>query len=280
VSKLKKFALLSSRTGSAVRTDRVVTLLVCAACAVAFTFAAAMAVYANNEHMVDAKEWVEHSHDVLTGIQTQGQRLDRVGSSMQLFQATGEERNLSSAQAAAATMRVGAENLQTLVRDNPSQTQHAKDLDVAIEALSHSLDSTKTSRAIPEREIRESRSALTTLQNEERALLKQRDSETQKTTTHSLLLGVAFLCSSLLAIIVLFGFLIRDALSRRAFEQQLSVANDSLEETVQQLKRHGTDAVFLKSARDELQLCVTSLEAQQCTEGIFWNSFQAAGGRP
>jgi diguanylate cyclase (GGDEF)-like protein len=254
------------RSSAPMKVGKVVPLLVLSALgSVIFTCAGAMVVYSNNQHMVDARDWLEHSHNVLTLLQTQGQRLDRINSSMQLYKATGDDRNLSSAQTTAAAMRVGVDNLETLVRDNPSQTQHAKDLDTLLDSLSHALDNARVSRAIPEKDIRESRSAITVIQNEERTLLTQRTSDTQKTTTRSLLLGVAFLGSSLLAIVILFAFLIRDALRRRVFEEQLSIANNRLEGTVQKLKRHGADAVFLKSARDELQLCVTSIEAQKCT---------------
>ncbi|WP_049780756.1 sensor domain-containing diguanylate cyclase [Terriglobus saanensis] len=248
------------------RVGRVVPLLVLSAFgAIAFTCAVATVGYANNQHMADARVWLEHSHSVLTLLQNQGQRLDRVSASMQLYRATGDDRHLSNAQSTTAAMRVGVDNLETLVRDNPSQTQHAKDLDVKIDGLAHALDAAKTSREIPDRELRESRSAITVIQDEEHGLLTQRADDTQKATTRSLVLGIFFLGSSLVVIVVLFAFLIRDALRRRAFETQISIANDRLEGTVEKLKRHGADSVFLKSSRDELQLCVTSLEAQKCT---------------
>lgn len=81
----------------------------------------------------------------------------------------------------------------------------------------------------------------------------------------SLLAGAGYLSLSLIVLGVLFAFLIRDAIRRRHFEEQLSLTNDHLEATIEALERRGKDASILKEARDELQLCVTSAEAQACT---------------
>jgi len=248
------------------KVGRVVPLLILTALgAVVFTCTVAVVEFENNQHMADVRAWLEHSHNVLNVLQTQGQRLDRVGSSMQLYKLSGDDRYLGNAQTAAAAMRVSVENLETLVRDNPSQSQNAKDLDAHVDTLTRVLENAKGSREIPEREIRGIRSALSVIQNEERSILKQRDEDTQKALTRSLFLGLVFLGLSLVVVVTLFIFLIRDALRRRAFEQQVSISNDNLEKTVEKLKRRSEDSGFFKSARDELQLCVTSLEAQECT---------------
>jgi diguanylate cyclase (GGDEF)-like protein len=61
-----------------------------------------------------------------------------------------------------------------------------------------------------------------------------------------------------------FAFLIRDAIRRRSFERQISMANDQLEATIEELERRGSEAILLKAARDELQLCVTTKDALEC----------------
>ncbi len=248
------------------RVGRVIPLLILSAIgAVVFTCTVAVVEYENNQHMADVKGWLEHSHNVLNVIQTQGQRLDRVGSSMQLYKLTGDDRYLGNAQTSAAAMRVSVENLETLLRDNPSQSQNAKELDTHVDTLAHVLENAKGSKEVPDREIRSIRSALSVLQNDERALLNQRGDDTQRAMTRSLVLGIVFLGLSLVVVVALFIVLIRDALRRRAFEEEISISNDNLEKTVEKLKRRSADSVFLKSSRDELQLCVTSLEAQKCT---------------
>jgi len=248
------------------RVGRVVPLLILSAIgAVVFTCTVAVVEYENHQHMADVKGWLEHSHNVLNVVQTQGQRLDRVGSSMQLYKLTGDDRYLGNAQTSAAAMRVSVESLETLLRDNPVQSQNAKDLDTHVDSLARILENAKGSREVPDREIRETRSALSVLQNAERSLLNQRGEDTQRAMTRSLVLGILFLGLSLVVVVALFIVLIRDALRRRAFEEELSVSNDNLEKTVEKLKRRSADSVFLKYARDELQLCVTSVEAQECT---------------
>jgi hypothetical protein len=56
---------------------------------------------------------------------------------------------------------------------------------------------------------------------------------------------------------LLFGFLIKDALWRRTSDKTLA-------STIQTLERRSEEAILLKSARDELQLCPTTLDAQMC----------------
>jgi len=248
------------------KVGRVIPLLILSAIgAVVFTCTVALVEYENNQHMADVKGWLEHSHNVLNVIQTQGQRLDRVGSSMQLYKLTSDDRYLGNAQTSAAAMRVSVENLETLLRDNPSQSQNAKELDTHVDTLARVLENAKESKEVPDREIRGIRSALSVIQNEERTLLTQRSEDTQKAMTRSLVLGIVFLGLSLVVVVTLFVFLILDALRRRAFEKEISISNDNLAKTVEKLKRRSADSVFLKYARDELQLCVTSLEAQECT---------------
>src|SRR5260370_277848 len=77
--------------------------------------------------------------------------------------------------------------------------------------------------------------------------------------------GAGYIGSSLIVVLVLFGFLVRDGMRRNFSEQQLALSNDRLEATIEELERRGREAVLLKDARDELQLCVTSKEAHQCT---------------
>jgi diguanylate cyclase (GGDEF)-like protein len=238
--------------------NRVVPLLVVLAFgALAFTAASGIVVYTNTQHVIQVRSWLEHTHEVLSSLQSQSQSLDRVGYTTQLYEAKGDAADLRSAQAAVASMEVRVTTIQRLVQDNPSQSRHARELEVAVQQLSQSMEYVRRTRNLPEGEILETRSVISIIQEEERNLLKQRTDESQHTTVRTLLLESVFLGLSLVVVMVLFGFLLRDAFNRRASDGKLS-------STIDALKRRSWEAVLLKSARDELQLCVTFEDAQTC----------------
>jgi diguanylate cyclase (GGDEF)-like protein len=239
-------------------------LLICALGAIAVTCVGGFIVYTNTQHMIETRDWLDHSHNVLTSLQMELQRLDRVSYEMQLYEATKDPSELRAAQSAAESLHAGVLGVESLMRDNSSQTHHVEELDSKARELSHVLDGSKGPIAIPEHEIQDCRRAISVIQEEERALLRQRSDELQKGRDRSLLSAIGFLGFSLFVLIVVFAFLIRDAIRRRSFERQISMANDQLEATIEELERRGSEAILLKAARDELQLCVTTKDALEC----------------
>jgi diguanylate cyclase (GGDEF)-like protein len=237
---------------------RVVPLILALAFgALAFTGASGIVVYTNTQHVISVRGWLEHTHEVLSALQSQSQSLDRVGYTIQLYEAKGDAADLRAAQGAIAAMELRATAIQRLVQDNPSQTRHAHDLEVAVQKLSQAMDYVRRTQNFPESEILANRSVIATIQDEERGLLKQRTDESERTAVRTLLLESVFLGLSLLVVLSLFAFLLRDALNRRSSDGKLS-------STIDALKRRSWEAVLLKSARDELQLCVTFEDAQTC----------------
>ena len=249
-----------------IKANRVIPLLVLSAVgALAFTAAGGFIVYSNTQHLIEIRSWIDHSQVVLTNLQMESQRLDRIGAGMKLFQATGDTDNLESAETTAAALRDGVATLKELVRDSQSRTRRVAELGTTVQALSGALDNASRSKVVPSREIQNCRNALTAVREEEQNVLKQRSAESQNRSMRSLISGAGYLGFSLLVVIVLFAFLIRDAFRRRFFEEKLSLANDHLEATIEALERRGKEAALLKAARDELHLCVTAAEAQSCT---------------
>ncbi len=222
-------------------------------------------VYSNTRHLIEIRNWLDHSQTVLTNLQTESQRLDRIGSSMKLFRVTEDTDNLRAAETSVMALQGDEITLQNLVRDNLSQLRHVGELETSVKVLTGALDASSSSKAIPDQEIQNSRNALGVIREEEQSVLKQRTGESQNSSVRSLLLGAGYLGFSLLVVILLFTFLIRDAFRRRFFEEQLSLTNDHLEASIGELKRREMEAALLKEARDELHLCVTSAEAQSCT---------------
>ena len=244
-------------------------LLVCALCAIAFTCVGGFVVYTNTQHLIETRNWLDSSNTILTSLQAQSQRLDRVNYGIQLYQATGDPAEKRSTEAAAAMMHGGVLNLESLLKDDPAQMHTVQELDAAVHTLSQAVDGMDRNGAMFEKEIQDCRRLIGTLQQAERDQLRQHSDESQSSKDRSLLSGAGYLGFSLLTLIALFGFLLRDAVHRSSFEKQISLAKDQLEATVEELRRRGIEAILLKEARDELQLCVTSKEAEECAARHF-----------
>ncbi len=240
-------------------------LLLSAIGAFIFTVGGGLIVYSNTRHLIEIRNWLDHSQTVLSNIQMESQRLDRLSSSMQLFQATGDINYLRTAESSLSAIQNGVVTLQNLFQDNASQRHHADELETSVVVLTHAVETARQSKTVPDQEILACHHVLDVIQQEERGLLKERSNESQDSSVRSLLAGAGYLGLLLVVLVVLFWFLIRDALRRRSFEKQLSVANDHLEATIEALERRGGEAALLKATRDELHLCVTAAEAQACT---------------
>jgi diguanylate cyclase (GGDEF)-like protein len=257
---------LSSSRQTLLKPSKVIPLLIISAVgALIFTVGGGLIVYSNTRHLIEIRNWLDHSQTVLNNLQMESQRLDRISSSMQLFQATGDANNLRSSETSAAAAENGVLTLHNLLEDNVSQNHHVDELETSVQSLTHTLEKSRQTKAVPDAEIQSCRNVLSVIQEEERRLLKERSNESQDSSIRSLLAGAGYLGLSLIVLVVLFAFLIRDALRRRSFEEQLSVTNDRLAATIEALERRGSEAALLKSTRDELHLCVTAAEAQACT---------------
>ncbi len=119
--------------------------------------------------------------------------------------------------------------------------------------------------AVPETDVRDLRRVINVMETRESSLLDQRRIESQTWAWRPMLWGTADLGFSMLVWVILFSILIRDAVRRRQFQERLSRANASLATTVEALGARVGEAMLLKNARDELQLCVTAQEAYACS---------------
>jgi diguanylate cyclase (GGDEF)-like protein len=252
------------------KTSRVIPLLlVCALGAIAFTVAGGVTVYKNTQHLIEVRNWLDHSNSILTSLQMEMQRLDRLGYQVRLYDITGDDLERRASQTTASALHTGVLSLENLVKDNPSQVRHVQELDTKVAALSDALDKMDGPKSVPDHEIEETHRAISVLQVEERELVRQRADESENSRDRSVFSGAGFVGFSLLVVIILFTFLVRDAVRRRIFERQISVANDQLEATIEELQRRSAEAVLLKQARDELQLCTTSQDAVKCAARHF-----------
>src|SRR5882757_8506669 len=76
--------------------------------AILFTGAGGLLVFSNTQHLIETRKWLEHSHSILTNLQAEAQRVDRVAYGMELYRATGEATALRSAVGAGAALQTGA----------------------------------------------------------------------------------------------------------------------------------------------------------------------------
>jgi len=254
---------LPGKVGS--KTTRVVAILVLsAAVAVGFIVAGGYTVYANMRHTVRERAWVDHSQAVLANLQIQAQRLDRVDFNLQLYAATGERAKLKEAESPLATMSVSLLHLQELVKDSESQTRHTHELEKNLEQLTAAIGRMDgQNKVVPDKEILDCRNTISILQQEERGLLTQRSDVSKQSLYRSFILSLGYLGLSLMIVLVLFVFLFRDAMRRMADEVKLFAAKDELEVTVHKLTERAGESALLTSARDELQLCMTSKQAHE-----------------
>jgi len=248
------------------KTTKVVVLLaVSATIALLFICAGAFTVYRNMRQTDQEHNWVDHSQAVLSNLQVQTQRLDRVDFNLELYAATGDRARLKAAETPLSYLNVDYIQLEELVKDNQSQERHAQDLKKAVQRLDAAIGgiSAGANMAVPDKQILDCRDAINILQQEERNLLAARTDGSKEASYRSFLLSAAYLGISLTIVIVLFVFLFRDVIRRRADEKMLFAAKVELEATVSKLTKNAEESRLMTSARDEMQLCMTSKQAHK-----------------
>ena len=86
------------------------------------------------------------------------------------------------------------------------------------------------------RKVLECRDIISRMQVQEVLLLKHRTSDAQQLTYRSLISGVVFLLVSLTVVLILFGFLLRDARKAIETDKQIFDANERMGVTVKTLE--------------------------------------------
>ena len=222
-------------------------------------------LYGSARRLSESRDWLEHSQSVLSDIQQQTQRLDRIEAALQLYLLTRDDNTLRSVHGTVVAFYSGTLHLQQEVTDNPAQLARAQDVEKQASLLVKTVDSFTTTSPFPSQQLFAFREVLGIMQTAERDLLAKRTEASKSNASRSLLISISFTGLSLIVILVLFGFLLRDALHRRRYEEQLSEANEKLAGTIRALERQARESDLLTAARDELQLCMNADQAQQST---------------
>jgi diguanylate cyclase (GGDEF)-like protein len=219
-------------------------------------------LYGSSRRLNESRDWLEHSQGIISELQQEVQRLDRIEPNLQLYLITRDENNLHSAQTSAVAFYSNALHLQQLVSDNPKQLTQARELAQQAQALVKTLEDFSTDSQFPAKQLLPVREVLSLMQSAERELLSERTETAKANASRSLVISVSFTVLSLVVVLILFGFLFRDALHRRKYEERLSETNDKLAGTIRALERQARESDLLTAARDELQLCMNGEEAQ------------------
>jgi diguanylate cyclase (GGDEF)-like protein len=245
--------------------SRAVPLLILAALGACLCIAAAGWLHFSAANKLnESRDWIEHSQTVVSNLQMETLRLDRIGASIRLYQLTHDDEDVRNAQTEQVGFNSGAMRLKELVADNPSQGAEAKKLEACSNALAETLTQLKTQSDAASGPLIQCRQSVGVLQEVERELLNQRTDESRQNSTRNVILSISYTALSILVILALFGFLLRDAMRRKQYERDLYEANEKLANTIRALERQARESGLLTGVRDELQLCVKPLQAQEC----------------
>jgi diguanylate cyclase (GGDEF)-like protein len=246
------------------RSDRTVPLLILGAVGTLFFIcASAFFVYNTTKDLIASRDSRDHSQEVLSTLQLTSQRLDRVDLYSRLYLVDKDQGDIASAQSNTIALDTGLVHLVELVKDNASQIERANATRGCVLALKQQVNEALPRGISPQKKILECRDNVSKIQEAERTLLTQRTEASQRSIYRSILAGVGFLIFALVVVVVLFGFLIRDARRRRTLDQQIFSTNSQLEVTVLTLQKRASESALLMSAREELQLCTTITQAHQ-----------------
>jgi diguanylate cyclase (GGDEF)-like protein len=246
------------------RRDHTVPLLLLGAVGTLFfVCASAFFVYNNTKDLIASRDWRDHSQEVLSTLQLTSQRLDRVDSSSRLYLMGKDEADLGAAQSNAIALDTGLVHLVDLVKDDGDQVERANAMRTCVLELKQQANESLPQGVSPHKKILECRDDVSKMQESEQTVLTRRTQESQKSIYRSILAGVGFLIVSLVVVVVLFGFLIRDARRRQTLDQQIFSTNSQLEVTVLTLQKRAAEAALLMSAREELQLCTSASQAYE-----------------
>lgn len=228
----------------------------------------ATVIYADTHNTTSAQDLVSHTQEVQLALANISAQVDRIELSAELYQVTGSLAYLRSARETSETLQGQMRQLKSLVRSSGLQAGRQQHLEAAAAGLTHEV---MLGRAGPASRnyVAECRRILGEMRSQEDILLVQRTAIAARENYLDVVQRVIVSLLGTIIILVLFGFLIRDAIRRGKYEEQLSEANAQLQRTVQRLEEQAFEARLLIDARDEVALCLNVEQAQECTVRYF-----------
>ena len=265
------FFRLSRRIERLVGRNSAVALLIAAAIgALVFMVLAGALVYGNTRSLISSSEWVQHSQEVLASLQRVSLLTERIEYRTRLYTLSGNEEQLTRARASANQLDTTLAHLNVLVADNDLQGRSLQSLNSCALQLDQALNGFTLKSQISSAQLQQCQQAIGLMTDREQSLLQERSKGSQRVSFTSIGTEIGFVCLSLVSLVVLFGFLLRDAVVRQKLGKQTTQTNERLALTVNALEDRAHESELLTSARDELQLCVDVKQVYQSAS----NSFQ------
>jgi diguanylate cyclase (GGDEF)-like protein len=241
-----------------------VTLLsVAAAVTLVFNLAAGALVYGNTQRLIAAGNWEQHTQEVLATLQHVALLVERIDYRLHLYKLTGNEEQLSRARASANQLETTAVRVRTLVADNTTQAGNMQNLAACSADENHVVDVFTAQSQFPDALTQRCQQTVGLMLDNEQWLLKARSSTTERSSFLSISTQVSFVVFSLVMMVVLFGFLLRDALRRQRLGRETARINAQMAASVKALQDQAAESLLLTAARDELQLCVDVQQVYQ-----------------
>ncbi|HWE87337.1 MAG TPA: diguanylate cyclase [Terracidiphilus sp.] len=245
------------------------TLVVAALGAVIVTLVAGTLLYTNTMRFSSANAWVQHTQVVLNALQRASLQTERTEYRSQLYLLTGGDEQLNRARTSANLLVSSAANIRTLVADNPDQVQNVDNLAASAQDLARTLNNFDRKSQVPEIKIQRCQSIISLMNDREQSLLKERTQGSQRRFFTSVTTEGIAVALWLLTSLVLFAFLLRDAIIRRRIEERTALTNEHLAQSVNALEDRARESRILTAARDEFQLCVDIQQLYQSAARSF-----------
>jgi len=257
---IRTFRRLNFVTGP----NSAVALLIAAAIAAAASVAiAGLWAYSNTQKLISSAERVQHTVEVIAALQRVSLLQERMDYRTRLYVLTANEEQLTRAKASANQLETMIVRLTLLVSDNPNQTPNVQNLSACSDQLVSAVNRFTEKSTIPAAAIQRCQETIGLMTDQEQWLLKDRTKGSERISFASVATEVVFVILALIGMLVLFGFLMRDALMRQRVARQTAQSNERLALTVNSLEDRATESALLTSARDELQLCVDVAQVYQ-----------------
>ena len=237
--------------------DRGVVLLAATALGVLlFLVCANLLAVRETSNLISSQKWVEHSYEVLLTIHQMKTPLDSLDTALSSNSSTQSIPPARTIRTLAQQLEIATNILQTLVEDSPSQRARVAALHQETQSLyDASLRPDLLTVQSLQTRFQSLRSQMDQIEQIEQQLLQDREVATDRDNFRIILIRTVYATFSILAILVLFSLLFRDAARRRQLDKQLQSTNRRMRETVDMLENRLQENQLLAAARDELQLC-------------------------
>jgi diguanylate cyclase (GGDEF)-like protein len=256
----------------------VALLIVSAVGAVLFTVLAGGLVFGNTRRLISSSEWVQHTQEVLASLQRVSLLTERIEYRSRMYSQTGNVEQLRRAETSGNQLETTLSHLKTLVADNRDQIDNLQTLEACSQHLNQTLASFTPQSEISSAEVQQCQQAIGLMTDREQWLLQERSKGSQRSSFLSIGTEVAFVVLFLVALMILFGLLLRDALLRQKVGRQTALANERLARTVDLLEDRAREASMLTLGRDELQLCVDVQQIYRSAASSFSRLLEGTSG--